>query len=916
MKQRFINLKGLLALALGVVTIASTGCDPKEPAVPTLPTLVVKDTDAAEVVNNQTFSVAKDGGEIDLIVSTNRGWKITTDSWVTAAPTKGDAGEKSVTLTVAANDGESRTATVTVATTSDNLTKTFKIAQAGEVPKGSITVAEVRAMGETAAIAEDETLVVTVISDASSSGGNSTSLQNIVVQDETAGIAIRLAAKPTDNEFAFGDVLSIKVKDIQIQKYQDLLQLNNVPLAAISEAGTNVITHKSITAAELISGDYESQLVAVADVQFVSDVTGKPIGTDADHATLNMEAKGGETFAAFVSKYSKFITNTVPAGSGTMKGIASINKGVIQLLPQTAADFNDLTGARFDVPKFGVSSTAVSVSAAGGNATVDVTGNVAWKVEVKDGGADYLTGNPSPMNGNDAGTITLNFKPNESTETDNKVTITVSTEEEAATKSFDVEFTQSKVYTETITVAAIRAMGETTIATDGILVATVISDASPTGGNSTSLRNIVVQDATAGIAIRLAADPTTNQFAFGDILAISVNGLQIQKYNGLLQLNNVPLNKISEQGNTPMEYTSITATQLVSGAYESQLVAVSGVQFVSDVVGKPFGTSSNNATLAMESSDGKSFEAFVSRYSSFITNTVPSGSGVIKGIASIDLANAATDAEYQILPQTADDFSGLTGDRFPDLPKFGVSKTAISVPATGGEVKFNVTGNVEWTIAVEGDGATYLSAGPTPASGTGEIEVSVTFTENTSTEAKPIVKLTVSTENTGIEEEKRSIEVIFTQNKVSTGGYAKVTTAPADWSGEYLIVYEADSYAFDGGLSALDVTKNGKTVTIVDKHIASETETDAAKFTIAAVEGGYSIQSASGYYIGKTASGNGMNTSTSQAYVNTISLDGDGNAVITGSGGTALRFNNANSNGNYRFRYYGSQQPIALYKLQ
>ena len=36
--------------------------------------------------------------------------------------------------------------------------------------------------------------------------------------------------------------------------------------------------------------------------------------------------------------------------------------------------------------------------------------------------------------------------------------------------------------------------------------------------------------------------------------------------------------------------------------------------------------------------------------------------------------------------------------------------------------------------------------------------------------------------------------------------YVKVTTAPADWEGDYLIVYETNSVAFNGGLSTLDAT--------------------------------------------------------------------------------------------------------------
>lgn len=147
-----------------------------------------------------------------------------------------------------------------------------------------------------------------------------------------------------------------------------------------------------------------------------------------------------------------------------------------------------------------------------------------------------------------------------------------------------------------------------------------------------------------------------------------------------------------------------------------------------------------------------------------------------------------------------------------------------------------------------------------------------------------------------------------------TGDYVKVTQTPADWTGEYLIVYEDSGYIFDGSLASFDAVSNYKTVTITDSTIAAS-EGDAYKFTIAAVENGYSIQGTSGNYVGHGSNANGLTTGTS-AMANTITIDASGNANIVCGGGAYLRFNN--TSGQYRFRYYKSssytnQQPIALY---
>lgn len=150
----------------------------------------------------------------------------------------------------------------------------------------------------------------------------------------------------------------------------------------------------------------------------------------------------------------------------------------------------------------------------------------------------------------------------------------------------------------------------------------------------------------------------------------------------------------------------------------------------------------------------------------------------------------------------------------------------------------------------------------------------------------------------------------------STGNkYVKVTSTSDLTSGQYLIVYEEGSVAFNGGLETLDAASNTIGVTISNNKIAANSTTTAAEFTIDVTEG--TIKSASGLYIGRTADSNGMNSSATEAYTNTISIGADGNAVIVSSGGAYLRYN-SNSD-QKRFRYFKSssytgQKAIQLYK--
>ena len=154
--------------------------------------------------------------------------------------------------------------------------------------------------------------------------------------------------------------------------------------------------------------------------------------------------------------------------------------------------------------------------------------------------------------------------------------------------------------------------------------------------------------------------------------------------------------------------------------------------------------------------------------------------------------------------------------------------------------------------------------------------------------------------------------IAMAEETTQTQTYTKVTKAPADWSGTYLIVSEGDKLIMDGSLDKLDVEGNKVDVTITDSKITG----DYAKyaFTVEPMTGGYAIKSASGKYISGKSGTNKLNSGSTQS-LNTIELT-SGKVIVT-SDGTTLQYNNAAKNGT-RFRYYKSQnqQPISLYKIE
>ena len=246
-------------------------------------------------------------------------------------------------------------------------------------------------------------------------------------------------------------------------------------------------------------------------------------------------------------------------------------------------------------------------------------------------------------------------------------------------------------------------------------------------------------------------------------------------------------------------------------------------------------------------------------------------------------------------------------------PTLIVNEPEQTVAADAASVSFSfIARNIEGTIsAVEATDESDIIS--TVSVDEGASTVNVTLNPN-SDEVEKTATVTLSAE--GVD----PVTLTINQRAKPAAGtkyYVKVTEEPADWSGQYLIVYEDASYAFDGSLSKLDAVNDYKKVTIDGAMIESTSETDAISFTISSIDGGYAIQSRSGYYIYNSSNDNALKTSTGETGVNTISLE-DGSCKIVSSS-SVLRFN-ANSN-QMRFRYYKSasytnQKPIQLYKLQ
>ena len=362
--------------------------------------------------NSVSFSEAE--GRQTVKILSSRDWTVEIDyaveveeDWLVVTPASGSASHDSVevVLSVLANSAEDRSASVTF--NAGALSATVSVFQKGEVAKEYDAIEDVRALyqGENVTISEDWTICGTVISNYrhSESGGlnNAASQKSVVIQDETAGIVLFLAEN--NKELALGDRIEVKVNGLVLQRFDNgSLQINAVPMDRITKITTgSQVEPKTISASELVTGEYESQYVAVTDVQVVDSDLGKTFVTqDGEgkdrHTSINFISRTGVRFLLFSSAYSTFGDELVPEGSGTLKGIAAVHGGDYQISITSTDDYAELTGERFDNSGFErpqpTKATIAEVLAASvsGSVWYEITGTIS-NIEASDYGNFTIT---------------------------------------------------------------------------------------------------------------------------------------------------------------------------------------------------------------------------------------------------------------------------------------------------------------------------------------------------------------------------------------------------------------------------------------------------------------------------------------------------------------------------------------------
>ena len=209
-------------------------------------------------------------------------------------------------------------------------------------PGDFATIASVLALGQNATVAAGTTIEGVVISNMDLN--NLTSKKGMYVQDATGALQFYLAA---NHEFAFGDKVQIDLGGATVGAYNGAVQISGLALDKITKVSSgNTVEAKTVSIADFLANKYEGQYVAIEGVQVVDADLSKTWVMGGAHTSINMEDANGNKFVVFSSKYATYGASTVAQGSGTIKGISSINNGNIQIIFAQDSDYAGLTGAR------------------------------------------------------------------------------------------------------------------------------------------------------------------------------------------------------------------------------------------------------------------------------------------------------------------------------------------------------------------------------------------------------------------------------------------------------------------------------------------------------------------------------------------------------------------------------------------
>ncbi len=436
----------------------------------------------------------------------------------------------------------------------------------------NITIAELKSrhtLEQYEEITDDVTFQGLVISNDAASNF----FKQLVIQDATAGIEMRIEMTDLNNLYPVGRKVYVKAKGLWLGDYNGLVQLGagegiddqgdpiliRIPESLIDQyivpaTYGNDVAPKTLTIDDLTFNAQDSlvsTLVRFEGMQFIAADAGEVYAVFQDDTNRELEDCSDQRLILRTSGYASFASDSTPVLNGTITGVLSIFGDTYQL---TIRDLEDV---------------AMEDERCGG-------GNPGGTQAPIDSVRGIFSGSPT-------------------------------------------------------TISSTKIKG---------IVISDFNSASVTG------KNLYIQDATGGIAIRFA---DFHSFALGSELIIDLNGGLMDEYFGLLQVDGLSLGAVTLVG-TPGDVTPREATvqQVLTNAqaWESTLVKIKDVTLSGNSVfdGSVTATDASGAMIL-----------FTRSQSTFAQSALPTG------LVTLTVIVSEYDTPQLIIRNIADVTGGGTG---------------------------------------------------------------------------------------------------------------------------------------------------------------------------------------------------------------------------------------------------------------
>lgn len=206
-------------------------------------------------------------------------------------------------------------------------------------------------------------------------------------------------------------------------------------------------------------------------------------------------------------------------------------------------------------------------------------------------------------------------------------------------------------------------------------------------------KNVYMQDQTGAVNVRMLNGGGIYQ---GDSVRIYLRGAILSKYNGVLQIDSIDVDRNIEKLATNKPFApEITGIDFITSAKESQLIQLNNVQFIKSELGKTFADGENlvSEDRILEDEDGNIVKVRTSGYAAFADENIPTGSGSIVCVVS------HFNGQVQLLIRSFREIN-MTAPRFQGLV---LSKDFDDGEVTsGGWIAHKVIGEIDWETSSAG----------------------------------------------------------------------------------------------------------------------------------------------------------------------------------------------------------------------